>query len=1247
MKYLQNKSCRKLNNKSVFYKYIIYCISIIYLLIGCNIPKLSAQNNSEDNSSQNRKQFLPPIIVFAGAPDSKQLTSEPFAYQLPFRKNNDGSTILNGDYGGISYFTNFNTEQGLALSTVYCSALDGFGNIWFGTAGGGLCRFDGKTFTTFSIAHGLVNKLINCMIIDKHEYIWIGSTGGINCYDGKTFISFTTEQGIPNSLVACVFEDSKGDIWFGTGSGGIGKFTPTLNEKQKLKNLSIYTTAQGLIDNGVASIKEDKNGTIWIGTFSAGICSFDGKTFTPLSTAHKYLNNTIGYIHIDKSGTIWFGTDGGGIIRYDPKLGKQSMMTITTEQGLAHNSPKCFWEDSQANLWIGTDGGGVSCIDLKVDINTALKTMTTYTVSEGLSNNFIYNILEDKTSNLWFSTNGSGISRYNGNSLVWYNSTRGITNPVFSIHEDKKNNLWLATNGGGVFKFDGKTVANYTPEQGLVHKSIISIFESSDSKIWFGSMGGGIACFDGKTFDCYSTIQGLTNNWVFSIIEDNNKNIWLCTYGGGISRFDGKTFATYGTEQGLANNIVNCSYKDKAGNLWFGTESGLSRCNPAAEFADGENFFTNFTTRNGLPNNSISAIFEDKEGNIWVGTSEGASFNKHKTKHSDSTKLFTTFTTEDGLGENFVLQINQDSSGRMYFGTNQGISIIVGWKAGKPQFENYNNQTGYPIKDINSGKGTLYFDHKGILWAGTGDTKTSLIRFDYKAMKRNIPQPKVIIQNIKINEENISWYSLLNSFQPIDSVTLGQQEAFVFGKKLSTQIRDSIVHKFEGISFDDISAFYPIPENLILPYSHNHVTFEFAAIEPSRFDLIHYQYKLEGYDNHWSPVSKRTTAVYGNIQEGTYTFFLKAQTPDGIWTEPVSYTFTVRPPWYRTWWAYLSYILLLITAFYSGIKINTYRLKREKIELENIVMERTAEINQKKEEIQAKADYLEMANQEITSQKEEIQRSHKNMTDSILYAKRIQTAVLPNNELIQTLIPSHFILFKPRDIVSGDFYFLKRIRNYTLIAAADCTGHGVPGAFMSMLGVALLNEIVSKAEVQSASQVLDDLRTQLKNSLQQTGQHGEQQDGLDIEFCAINNDTLEMSFAGAYNPCWIFRNELRITNYELQIENDEQFVIRNSQFVILEADRQPVGIYIKEKPFTEHKFQLQKGDVIYLFSDGYQSQFGGDKNETFKVKRFKDLLSEIYQLPMQKQKEIMEAKFLEWKGTLEQTDDVLVVGIKI
>ena len=281
---------------------------------------------------------------------------------------------------------------------------------------------------------------------------------------------------------------------------------------------------------------------------------------------------------------------------------------------------------------------------------------------------------------------------------------------------------------------------------------------------------------------------------------------------------------------------------------------------------------------------------------------------------------------------------------------------------------------------------------------------------------------------------------------------------------------------------------------------------------------------------------------------------------------------------------------------------------------------------------------LEHKNELITEQKEEI-------TDSIHYAERIQRAILPQDQLIDEKISDKFILFKPKDIVSGDFYWMKIIeRSKLLIAtAADCTGHGVPGAFMSMLGVAFLNEIVTKPKVQESGQVLDNLRQSVISSLHQTGKEGEQQDGMDISLIAYNYETKGLMYSGANNPLYIVRS-----NEKEAIEADKILKGENHTLYEIKADKMPIGIYKKELvDFKTNHFQLLDGDVLYMFSDGYADQFGGPKGKKFKYKPFKQLILNNVSKPMSEQREIFDTAFEEWKGDLEQIDDIILIGIKI
>jgi len=288
------------------------------------------------------------------------------------------------------------------------------------------------------------------------------------------------------------------------------------------------------------------------------------------------------------------------------------------------------------------------------------------------------------------------------------------------------------------------------------------------------------------------------------------------------------------------------------------------------------------------------------------------------------------------------------------------------------------------------------------------------------------------------------------------------------------------------------------------------------------------------------------------------------------------------------------------------------------------------------------------ANVQLAEQNELITHQKQEIMDSIHYAKRIQTAILPPGDYVQGILPHRFILFKPRDIVSGDFYWVKYIEKSDVIVAtaADCTGHGVPGAFMSMLGVAFLNEIVNRTDINHPGQVLNHLRQNVITSLHQTGKFGEAQDGMDIALIAYFPKKKRVEFAGANNPLYIIRkrNEL-IVNGQLEPPNLEHAGLFLFE---LKGDKMPIGIHTRvNEPFTNYEIDLEEDDRIYIFSDGYPDQFGGKEAKKFKYKPFKQLLMETYDKTMDEQKEIIDAKIIEWQGPLDQVDDIIVMGIKV
>jgi serine phosphatase RsbU (regulator of sigma subunit) len=295
------------------------------------------------------------------------------------------------------------------------------------------------------------------------------------------------------------------------------------------------------------------------------------------------------------------------------------------------------------------------------------------------------------------------------------------------------------------------------------------------------------------------------------------------------------------------------------------------------------------------------------------------------------------------------------------------------------------------------------------------------------------------------------------------------------------------------------------------------------------------------------------------------------------------------------------------------LKENAVLQEKVNRELEERVQERTIEIMGK--------------NEILEQQKNEIEIQKNNLTTSILYAQRIQSAVFPSDDILITNLPEHFILLKPLDIVSGDFYWFKQKNNFIYIVAADCTGHGVPGAFMSILGITVLNEIVSNDDTNSANEVLTQLRNNVIKTLHQSHENTNTRDGIEMALCIFDLENQKLQFSGAFRP---------------------MYLIRDDQLFDITGDKMPIGIYDNEESsFSNTEMILKNNDIVYLFSDGYVDQIGGSDRKTFKTKRFKELLLDICKMPMNEQKQMLERKIEEWRGDLEQVDDILVIGIRL
>ena len=415
----------------------------------------------------------------------------------------------------------------------------------------------------------------------------------------------------------------------------------------------------------------------------------------------------------------------------------------------------------------------------------------------------------------------------------------------------------------------------------------------------------------------------------------------------------------------------------------------------------------------------------------------------------------------------------------------------------------------------------------------------------------------------------------------------------------------------------------------MLPYDKNHITFDFIGVCITNPSKVKYQFKLEGADADWFPPTSKTEATYSSLPAGEYVFHLKAMNNDNLWNEKdVTFKFRILPPWYKTWWFYTLIAIVAFGSIYLFIVVRTRNLQKAKIELEQEVELRTFQLRQEKEKV-------EVINKEVNEQKAIIEAKNHDITDSIKYAKNIQEALLPPLQNLHNELKDAFVLYLPKDIVSGDFYWFAKRNNKRFVASVDCTGHGVPGAFMSIIGNTLLNEIVSDKNITEPAEILNELHAGVKTALKQSNSENERRDGMDIALCSLNEEGTILEYAGANRPLWIFRKGKQ----------------GEEAFEMIKANKFPIGRLEMEnevkRRFTNHSIHVEKGDIIYIFSDGYADQFGGKKGKKFMVGNMQKLVADIYQKPIKEQEKLLLKNFLDWKGELEQIDDVLVIGFRV
>ncbi len=1023
-------------------------------------------------------------------------------------------------------FKHYGQKQGLANANIKCIFQDSYGFLWFATQGGGISKFDGKSFTNYDKQDGLVGNDVICITEDEHNSIWIGTVDGVSKYDRKKFTNYTIDNGLKENKVFHIFCDGS-KTWISTFGGGIA-----ILENEKFTYLN---TTNGLSSDKVFSVFKDKGGKYWIGTSKGGINLYNGKSFTIIKESKNFNSASAFCFHESTDGKIWIGTPGKGVFFIENNLFHQVDIPLIKTDYISK-----IVEDKQHNIWCATEHGLV-----KIYKNLSYKI---FNKDNGLAGVDISSVICDYEGEIWVSCFGNGVYKLTNEALSVYTKQHGLNdNRVIAFCKNDEGFLFSTTSGLNNFK-NGIIEPVSLPKE--LTEDIITALFLEGKTLYAGTQNKGLFVLTESSKNNYTITKHINKidtvdlKTIVTSIQKNENIIWVSLYGTGIIKIKNGEFSLYSKEnKQLPTNDVMCIYSI-LDDLWIGTiGEGVLRLNTTT------NIMKHFSKKEGFTSTNVFSINELNKQIIIGSIDEGLFiFNKNK---------FTNISKKNGLLSNSINVIQKSIDNNLWIGTDLGINkITLNPDFSLKSIKAYTDEDGLKSSAIEQ---NASIEQNGFIYFGTGE---GLVSYNAKEDIVSDVKPKVLISE------------LLLKYSKIDSTK---------------------------VKFDSLSKLN-LPINPVFNYKQNDITFKFKALSTQ---TSNYQFLLEGYDKDWSPVQTNNEAVFTNLSPGKYIFKLKAINKYSIESEILEYAFEITPPFYMRWWFFVLSIATIIASIFSFIKYRTHKLIKEKQVLEAKVTERTSE--------------LKSANLNLNMAIEEIK-------DSINYAERIQSSILPNINVIKEHLPNGFILFKPRDVVSGDFYWFNQVEGKSFFACVDCTGHGVPGAFMSMIGNSILNEIILTKKITSPSAILSSLNRSIFKVLKQNT--SESRDGMDMALCMIDPKNNTLTYSGA---------------------NRELLLIRNGELIEYKPTKNAIGGFTDSNTiFKETVIDIQPNDLFYMTTDGYADQFGGEKGKKLMTKNFKDFLLQIHTLQMPVQQDELDKKIQSWMGNAHaQVDDILVIGIKL
>jgi ligand-binding sensor domain-containing protein/serine phosphatase RsbU (regulator of sigma subunit) len=1020
-------------------------------------------------------------------------------------------------------------------------------------------------FDYVTINEGLTNSFVYDIEQDERGYLYLSTAEGIGVFNGKSIRMITKSDGLTDNFVSCSYLDKNGNIWFGHNQGGSSVYFNG-------KFAKVHPGAG--IGSDITDIAEDNQGRKWFLAQSYGLyCTDDEGEFE----FHDKLsaNSLFFSLYIDNNNLFFLGTDKGMEVYkyYEDKEGKVLSKTQTIND-LPKDQVVKITPFTKNQLLIATLNSGFFLLTYDKTSNFSCEPIKTINFKESL---IITDVLLIKNT-IWISTLQSGLIKAEIKEkkiylLDQFNEKTGLkTNAVNACFIDRENVIRIATFGEGLASKEDDLFTYYFKDKKELNP--FTQVKVNSTQLWVAKKGV-LQNYDKQNARLIKSIdqqQGMPFDEVTNFIFDIDSNIYFSTTLNGLfvyNKKNNKVAPIFLNADELTLSISDIKlYQNQ---LYIGTLNGVYQYDITNK---GIRFF-NVTT--GLPHNSIGYIYISKKGEIYIGTNSA-----FLSKIENGT--IVNYQINNDLNVVNVNMIVEDKNGEIWFSTS-GNGV---YQLKNDSCINYNTQNGLSSNYCNG----LCFDNKELLW---------ISHFS------GLSQLNPVTKTLKKYDESYGLdhrflRASIASFQ--DEIWFGTENGLV--KYSSKKLQSNIVPPITSIlNFSINGKDSTVLDNYTLPYGEYELSVEFIGLSLKKSSAITYQTYLEGYDNDWSKLTTDNVVKFPKVLDGSYTFYVKSFNADGTEGNIAKISIIIASPYWKKWWFYLLCAVVLMITFIIVLRRRERSLIKYQQKLEN---------------------ELAMRTKEVVEQKNKIEEINKDITDSINYAQRIQNSILPTKTDVEELFPDSFVYFRPKDVVSGDFYWSAKLGSKKIMVCADCTGHGVPGGFMSMISHILIREAINEESLKNPALILLQINSSINEVLHQSDELTSNKDGLDVAVVVYDEEHNNLKFAGAIRPLYLYRNG-----------------IRN----VFPGDRFSIGGINATKNFITKEIDIEKGDTIYLFSDGFPDQFGGSKYKKMKVVVFNELLDQISHFPLKKQLEEIDSFFTNWKGEHAQMDDVLVIGFRI